>query len=120
MGWGRGTMPPSTFSEIVLCQEPFRGNSLLCHSQRHPKFFWPRHSPNLVGGPTFGVSDFRNLPKLPQIKATFNFHAFNLCDSFLWIQNLNHRIFSTPTCKPYIIDQFRRLFVLILPMIPVL
>ena len=40
-----GHAPP-----LVLCQERFPGNSLLCNSQRHPKLFWFRHSQNLVGG----------------------------------------------------------------------
>ena len=43
--------PPPTFLKIVLCQGCFPGNSLLCHSPRHPKLFWPRHSQNLVGDP---------------------------------------------------------------------
>ena len=47
----RGHAPHPTFSEIVFCKGYFPGNSLLCHSSKHPKLFWPRHSQNLVGGP---------------------------------------------------------------------
>ena len=48
--------PPShahthTFYEIVLCLGCFLGNLLLCHSPRHSKHFWLRHSQILVGGP---------------------------------------------------------------------
>ena len=55
-GMGGGGHSYLTFSEIVLCQGCFPGNSLLCYSPRHPKLFWPRHSQNLVGGPSTGVS----------------------------------------------------------------
>ena len=53
---GAGGMPPSlpppspTFSEIVLCWGCFAGNSLLCHSQRQPKLFWPG-TPRISSGP---------------------------------------------------------------------
>ena len=46
---GQGAMP-LTFSEIALLQGCFPENSLLCHSPRDPKHFWPQHSQNLVGG----------------------------------------------------------------------
>ena len=46
---GQGAMP-LTFSEITLLQICFPENSLLCHSPRDPKPFWPQHSQNLVGG----------------------------------------------------------------------
>ena len=36
-----------TLSEIILCREFFPENSLLCHSPRHPKLFWPQHSQNV-------------------------------------------------------------------------
>ena len=40
--WGAGgPWHPITFSEIVLCQEYFPGNLLLCQSPRFPKYFWP-------------------------------------------------------------------------------
>ena len=35
----RWLMSSPTFSEIVFCQSCFPGNSLLCHSPRHPKLF---------------------------------------------------------------------------------
>ena len=40
-----------TLSEIILCKWCFPTNKLLCHSLRHPKLFWSRHSQNLVGDP---------------------------------------------------------------------
>ena len=46
---GQGAMP-LTFSEIALLQGCFPENSLLCHSPRDPKHFWPQHSQNPVGG----------------------------------------------------------------------
>ena len=46
---GQGAMP-LTFSELALFQGCFPENSLLCHSQRDPKDFWPQHSQNLVRG----------------------------------------------------------------------
>ena len=42
--------PPPTFPEIELRRECFLANSLLCHSPRHLKLFWPRHSQILNEG----------------------------------------------------------------------
>lgn len=36
------------FSKIVICLRCFLGNSLLRHSRRHQKLFWPQHSQNPV------------------------------------------------------------------------
>ena len=45
-------LPPSPlFLKSYFARDVFQGNSLLYHSQRHPKFFWPRHFQNFVGGP---------------------------------------------------------------------
>ena len=57
-GEAMGAMSP-TFSETVLCQGCLPGNSLLCHSPRHPKPFWPQHSQNLVGGPVLRKSAWK-------------------------------------------------------------
>ena len=47
---GHAPTPPF-FSEILLFQGCFPGNSLLCHSPRHPKWIWPQDSQNLIGSP---------------------------------------------------------------------
>ena len=56
-GYPPSPPPPHThtFSEIVLCQGWFPGNSLLCLSLKYPVLFWPRHSHNLVGDTDRGV-----------------------------------------------------------------
>ena len=48
----KGPCPtPPFFPEILLFQGCFPGNSLLCHSPRHPKWIWPQESQNLIGSP---------------------------------------------------------------------
>ena len=66
-GVARRGKDPTTFSEIILCQGCFPGNSFLCHSPRHLKLSWSRHSQNLLGGPVcliekiFNRLDFQHL-----------------------------------------------------------
>ena len=45
--WASGNVAVQMF----FCQGCFLGNSLLCHSPKHPKLFWPCYSLNLVGAP---------------------------------------------------------------------
>ena len=54
MNGGRGAYLSPTFSESTL-QVCYAGNSLLCHSPKHPKLIWPRHSQNLVRGPALAI-----------------------------------------------------------------
>ena len=56
-GGAGGKWRRPTFFEIVLSEECFPGNLLLCHSPVHPKLFWPRHSQNLVGDPDQVISN---------------------------------------------------------------
>ena len=69
------------FSEIVLCQECFPGNPLLCHSPRDPKFFWPPHSQIFVRG----------------IRKVSNLWCYDYWKVYLWARKLN--LFTFADCS---------------------
>ena len=90
-------MHSSTFSEIILCQGLFPGNSTLCQSPRHPKLFWPRHLQNLVGDPVTLFYDKicltrREIPRfLRTEKSSFRYEKQELFkENFLVSLNLSN------------------------------
>ena len=48
----RAIPPPLLFLKSYFAKDLFFVNLLLCHSPRHPKLFWPRHSQGLIGDPS--------------------------------------------------------------------